>query len=121
MQAVAHTKYIRTSPKKLREFARAAKGLRATEAVDRLRLAGNKAARLLAKSIQSAVANAKNGKNMDSASLVIGSIQIGKGPMLKRFQPVSRGMAHQIKKRTAHIKVILNSKVKSLKSKLKVN
>lgn len=110
MQAVSHAKYIRTSPKKLREFARAMKGLAATEAIDRLRLRGNKIALLLAKSIQSAVANAKNGKNMDSASLVITSIQIGKGPMLKRFQPVSRGMAHEIKKRTAHIKVVLGEK-----------
>ncbi len=112
MQVVAQTKYVHSSPKKLREFARAVRGVGASDAVDRLRLRGNKIALLIAKSIQSAIANAKSGKNLKSASLVIETIQIGKGPMLKRFQPVSRGMAHEIKKRTAHIKVILNSKVK---------
>ena len=112
MQVVANTKYVHTSPKKLREFASAVKNLRAADAVDCLRLQRNKAGLLLAKSIQSAIANAKGGKGIESASLVIESVQIGKGPMLKRFQPVSRGMAHQIKKRTAHIKVILNESSK---------
>lgn len=110
MQVVAQTKYVHSSPKKLREFARAVRGVGASDAVDRLRLRGNKTALLIAKSIQSAIANAKNGKSLESASLVIETIQIGKGPMLKRFQPVSRGMAHEIKKRTAHIKVILGQK-----------
>lgn len=112
MQSTSQTKYVRTSPKKLREFARAVKNLKAADAVDRLRLMRNKGAFLLAKSIQSAIANARSGKSMESTSLIISSVQIGKGPMLKRFQPVSRGMAHEIKKRTAHIKVILEERGK---------
>jgi large subunit ribosomal protein L22 len=104
MQAAATIKYIRTSPKKLRELAKAARGLSPNQAIDRLNLQGTKAGKLLAKAIISARNNATNNSRLSSA-LLIKTIEIGKGPTFKRFRPVSRGMAHEIKKRTAHIRV----------------
>lgn len=107
MQVVANTKYVRTSPKKLREIAKAVVGLAPQIAIDRLTLLGSKGGRLIAQTIKSAHANAKQTAAVDAAVVRITRIEIGKGPFFKRFQPVSRGMAHEIKKRTAHIKVIL--------------
>ena len=45
----------------------------------------------------------------DEAKLRIKTIETGKGPSFKRWNPVSRGMAHSIKKRTSHIKVVLEA------------
>ena len=47
---------------------------------------------------------------MNLQNLVIKEIIINKGPFFKRWQPVSRGMAHPIKKRTSHIKVLIAEK-----------
>ena len=59
------------------------------------------------------MSNATNNLKLNSKDLRIKTIEILKGPFYKRWQPVSRGMAHQIKKRTTHIKVILEEKQKT--------
>lgn len=107
MELVSNSKYIRISPKKLKAVASAILGLTPTVAIDRLRLSGGKKGKLLITSIKTAAANATHNFKLNSANLRISRIEIGKGPFFKRWQPVSRGMAHQIKKRTSHIKVIL--------------
>lgn len=107
MEAVAHTKYIRISPKKIRFLGNALKGLSPIEARDRLMLRSEKAARILSDAIKTAQYNAINNLKLSSDNLRIKTIETGKGPFLKRWQPVSRGIAHQIKKRTSHIKVTL--------------
>ena len=107
MEIIASTKYQRISPKKIRELSQTIAGLPPQQAMDRLLLFGNKASRILSIVVKSALSNAKNNFKMDNKLLKIKTVQIGKGPFLKRYQPVSRGMAHQIKKRTSHIKVIL--------------
>lgn len=107
MEAVAYTKYIRVSPKKIRFLARSIKGFSPGEARDRLLFVTSKAARILSDNIKMAEANAVNNLKLNKSALRIKTIEIGKGPFLKRWQPVSRGMAHQIKKRTTHVKVVL--------------
>lgn len=83
------------------------------------------AATPLAKAIKTAVANAKNNMKLSEDTLRIKSLEINDGPAYKRFQPVSRGQAHAIKKYTSHIRVILEalpqekSKIKAQNSKLK--
>lgn len=107
MEVAAYAKYLRISPKKIRELAASVVGLPAKQAIDRLTLMNTKASRLLLGVIKSALGNATNNLKLNSISLKIKTVQAGKGPFFKRYQPVSRGMAHQIKKRTSHIKVIL--------------
>lgn len=69
--------------------------------------APKKAKHPLADLIDSAVANAKNNFNLDSEKLFVKEIRVDQGYVLKRFMPVSRGMAHPIKKRTSHVSVVL--------------
>lgn len=111
MEVQALTKYVRISPKKARDVAREIQGLPASEALDLLSFIPRKSARLIRKTLQSAIANAENNNNLSVDNLVVLSSVVNEGPTIKRFQPVSRGSAHPIKKRTSHIKIILSDDV----------
>lgn len=112
MTVQAKTKYVRVSPKKAREVARIIQGMRATEAFDLLRNVPKKSARLFAKTLQSAISNAENNNNLPSNKLLIEKAVVEEGPVFKRFNPVARGMAHPIKKRTSHLHIVLSEEKK---------
>ena len=107
MQVKAYTKYARMSPVKVREITRAIQGLNAAEAVEILRFIPRKSARLVSKTLQSAIANAENNNNLSSDTLTIESATVEQGPAFKRFRPVARGSAHPYKKRTSNIRIVL--------------
>ncbi|HLS27191.1 MAG TPA: 50S ribosomal protein L22 [Opitutales bacterium] len=107
MEVQAVTKYVRMSPKKVRDVALEIQGRRAVEALELLRFIPRKSARLLAKTLQSAIANAENNNNLSSDDLYISRALIESGPVLKRFRAGARGTAKPIKKRTSHIRIIL--------------
>jgi len=107
MEVQALTKYARMSPKKVREVARTIQGQPAQEALEKLRFIPRKSARLLAKTLQSAVANAENNHNLASHELIVAKAWVEEGPAFKRFRPAARGSAHPIRKRTSHLRVVL--------------
>lgn len=107
MESVAYIKYLRISPKKIKSLGGTVVGLDPSEAIERLLIVGSKGSRILAQVVKSALANATNNFKLDTSSLRVKSVEVLKGPFLKRWQPVSRGIAHQIKKRMTHIKVVL--------------
>ncbi|OGG16827.1 50S ribosomal protein L22 [Candidatus Gottesmanbacteria bacterium RIFCSPHIGHO2_02_FULL_39_11] len=117
MQATAEIKYIRISDRKLRDLSRNLRGMSAKRALSNLMFTPTKGARLLIKAIESAVANATNTHKMNGDALHILRIEILKGPFFKRWNPVSRGMAHAIKKRTSHIKIVLTDRKNGEKEK----
>lgn len=69
----------------------------------------SRAAEPLLKVLKQAVANAVNNFNLAKNSLQIQSIEVNPGPTAKRWQPVSKGRAHSIMKRTSHVKIILEA------------
>ncbi|OIO14312.1 50S ribosomal protein L22 [Candidatus Gottesmanbacteria bacterium CG11_big_fil_rev_8_21_14_0_20_37_11] len=105
MKSTASIKYLRISSKKIKTLGKMVVGLPPQEAIDRLVFSGTKAGRILSKVIQSAYSNSVNNLRMNTAKLKIKSVMVNKGPMFKRWNPVSRGIAHSIKKRTSHIKI----------------
>ena len=107
MEVIAIAKNIRISPQKVRLVVDQIKKLPPQKAIEILDFTLKKASLPLKKVIQSAIANATNNFGLDQSSLTLKSILVGKGPVAKRNQPVSRGRAHSILKRTSHIKVIL--------------
>lgn len=117
MEVKALTKYARMSPIKVREVAREIQGLPANEAMDLLKFIPRKSARLISKTLASAIANAENNHNLSSDDLVIKSAIIEEGASFRRFQPVARGSAHPIRKRTSHIRIILTDEVSEPASK----
>lgn len=108
MQVQAYTKYARMSPMKVREITKAIQGRNAAEAVEILRFIPRKSARLVSKTLQSAIANAENNNNLSSDTLVIQSATVEEGTAFRRFRPAARGSAHPYKKRTSHIRIILS-------------
>lgn len=95
------------SPTKVREVARQIQGLPATQALDLLRYIPRKSARLVAKTLASAIANAENNHNLSVKTLVVASATVDQGFVIKRFMPAARGSAHPIHKGTSHIKIVL--------------
>ena len=109
MEVKAVTKYVRISPEKARQVARLLQGKSAEEALALVELVPKKAARLLGKTLKSAVANAENNKNLNRSDLVVKEALVGPGPVIKRFRTKARGMAGRILKRTSHFTVVLTN------------
>lgn len=97
----------RLSAFKCREVTRAIQGLSVSRALDILTHTPRKAARLVEKTLKSAIANAEHNSNLRAESLRVKEAVVGEGPTLKRFQPKARGSAGPIRKRTSHIRIIL--------------
>ncbi|WP_417909371.1 50S ribosomal protein L22 [Candidatus Electronema sp. PJ] len=108
MEARAVAKYIRISPQKARLVADVVRGKDVETAVTTLRFMPKKAAKILRKVLQSAVANAEQTETIDVDTLYVKEIQINGGPMLKRFRPRAMGRAARILKRTSHITVVVD-------------
>ncbi|WP_373002669.1 50S ribosomal protein L22 [Sulfurimonas sp.] len=104
--ARALLKFIRVSPIKSRLIAREVQGMNAELALASLEFTPNKAAKIIAKVIASAVANSGS----EAEDCTITSCRIDNGPVLKRFRPRARGMASGIRKPTAHILVEVEGK-----------
>jgi large subunit ribosomal protein L22 len=97
----------RQSPRKVRIVADELRGKTVDEALRKLRFLTKRAAKPMAKLIESAVANAEENDGKRRDNLVISTITVDKGPTLKRFRPRARGRATRINKRTSHIAVTL--------------
>ncbi|MFM8335557.1 MAG: 50S ribosomal protein L22 [Opitutaceae bacterium] len=107
MEVQSLTRYARMSPKKVREVARTIQGRKAADAVEYLTLVPRKSARLIAKTLKSAIANAENNNNLPADSLVVKSAIIENGPVLKRFKAGARGTAMPRRKKMSHIRIVL--------------
>lgn len=108
METKAVAKYIRISPQKARLVADIIRGMKADTAVTTLRFMPKKAARILRKVLESAVANADQRDSVDVDSLFVKEITVDGGPMLKRFSPRAQGRATRILKRTSHITIVVD-------------
>ncbi len=108
MESRAVLRHTRVSPQKTRLVADQVRNRPIADALRMLNLMGTKRARIIAKVLNSAVANAMNTGMMDVDNLYVKSIQIDGGAMLKRFRPRAQGRATRILKRTSHIAVVLD-------------
>jgi large subunit ribosomal protein L22 len=107
MEVKAETKNVRIAPEKARQISRLIQGKAVVEALAVVDLSPRKAARLMGKTLRSAIANAENNHNLDRKGLLVQSATVGPGPILKRFRPRARGSAGRIRKRTSHFSIIL--------------
>lgn len=110
MEVKAIYKYARISPLKAREVTRAITGMDVSQALAVLNYTPKKAALLVGKTLQSAIANATNNNELDEETLFVKSAVATDGPALKRIMPRARGSASPIKKRMTHITVVLDSR-----------
>ena len=92
------------------------RGLKVEAALAQLKFTANEAARPLQKLIRSAIANAEHNLSLAADSLKISIFKVDGGPVFKRFRPNSRGRTAPLKKRTAHVTLILEGERRLPKS-----
>lgn len=110
MEVKSEAKYIRMSPRKVKLVVEAIKGMKPEEACAALKFMTKAAATPVAKVIKSAIASATNNFNLDKKKLRFKKIEVGGGPTYKRRDKSKREFRFGvIRKRTSHIKVVLES------------
>jgi large subunit ribosomal protein L22 len=108
MQAKAILRNFRMSPQKVRLVADLVRGKPVGEALAILQYMPHKAAPEIARVIKSASANADHNFQMTPEDLVVKTIFVDAGPVLKRYMPRARGRGDRILKRTSHITVVVD-------------
>lgn len=110
MEAVAKLQNVPTSPRKMRLVADMIRGKKVSSAINMLKFEPKVGARYMEKLLLSAVANWEV-KHEDFAneigSLVVKTVFVDGGKMLKRIQPAPQGRAHRIRKRSNHITLVV--------------
>jgi len=94
--------------KKIRPLVDMVRGMRVEQALTMLQFTPTPKARIVAKAVKSAAANAENNFQMDPAGLKIVSIFADEARTMKRFRPRARGRVSPILKRSSHITVIVS-------------
>lgn len=105
--AKAIARNVRISPYKVRVVLDVVRGMSYAQAVATLKNTNKAASPIILKVLESAAANAENNNNLSKSDLVVAECYADQGPTLKRIQPVSKGRAHRILKRTSTITIIV--------------
>jgi len=106
----AKARFIRVSPRKVRQVIDMIRGKDVVQALMVLNNLNKKSARIVAKVLNSAIANAENNHGLKMQELYISRIFADQGPMLKRYRAASMGRAVMVRRRTSHITVELDLK-----------
>ncbi|HKL43841.1 MAG TPA: 50S ribosomal protein L22 [Candidatus Absconditabacterales bacterium] len=106
----ATLKYAIVSDKKMLLISKLVKGKKVQEALDILEYTPKKSAKILAKVVKSAAANAVTNEKKSLGDLYIKNIEVGKGPKLKRIRFTSRSRISHYQKYRCYVKVVLNTK-----------
>jgi len=110
MEAKAHLKYARISPRKVQIACDLIRGKSVPQATALLMATPKAASELMLKLVKSAVANAENNHQMDPENLYISATYANPGPIIKRMRPRAQGRAFRINKRTSHITVCVSER-----------
>ena len=110
MEAKAHVKYLRISPRKVKIVADLIRGKSVAQATAILMTTPKAASERLLKLLKSATANAENNHNMDPESLYVSEVFATPGPIIKRIMPRAQGRAYRINKRTSHVTMTVAEK-----------
>ena len=110
MEYTAIAKSVRIAPRKVRLIADAIRKRKSVSgSLNALTLIKKRAAGPVTKTMESAIANAVN-KGAKKEGLYLKSIEVMEGPAFKRFRPSTRGRVHPYKKRSSHIRIVLEAK-----------
>ena len=107
MEAKAHLRYVRISPRKIQIVCDLIRGKSVAQATAILMNTPKAASEPLLKLLKSAASNAENNHQMDPEKLYVSACYANPGPIIKRIMPRAQGRATKIHKRTSHVTVIL--------------
>lgn len=112
MQTQAVLKFVRLSPLKGRLVADMVRGKKVDEALNILKFSNQRAAGLIKKVLESAIANAENNNGSDVDELRVAEIFVDGGPVMKRIMPRAKGRADRISKPTSHVTIRVSDEKK---------
>ncbi|HOD50915.1 MAG TPA: 50S ribosomal protein L22 [Candidatus Hydrogenedentes bacterium] len=112
-EAIARARFVRMAPRKIRLVADMIRGKKVEEARDTLAFTVKGAAPLLAKLLDSAVANAESKaaekrQRVDTDAMVVTKVLVDGGPSMKRLYFMPRGRAGRVRKRMSHIELVIS-------------
>jgi large subunit ribosomal protein L22 len=105
METQAVLRHARISPQKARLVADQVRGMPVEKALNLLKFSNKKAADMIKKVLDSAIANAEHNDGADIDELKVSTIFVDEGPTLKRIKTRAKGRADRIFKRSCHITV----------------
>lgn len=108
MQISAVQKYARLSAQKARLVADQVRGMPVEKAVELLDFSNKKAAVVIKKVLESAIANAEHNEGADIDELRVSAVCVDEGPSQRRWRARARGRVNHIEKRTSHIRVTVS-------------
>ncbi|MES2730279.1 MAG: 50S ribosomal protein L22 [Bacteroidota bacterium] len=124
MEAVAKLRNVPTSPRKMRRVADLIRGQKVNHALSILKFDSNSGSPKLYKLLMSAIANwqaANEDAKLEVDNLLVKTIFVDEGRMLKRLRPAPQGRGHRIRKRSNHVTLIVDTaaqKVIALKNSI---
>ena len=107
MEVRSYARNVSIAPKKARLILDEIRGMRVDEAMSLLRFMPTPHARIVAKAVRSAVANAENNYNLQPRSLRIAKAYAGDGMTFRRMRPRARGRADIMRRRKSNITIIV--------------
>ena len=107
MQVLAKHRHAHISPQKVRLVVDQIRGLSVEQALTILRFSQKKAAAIVKKVLDSAIANAEHNEGADIDDLKVVTTFVDAGPTMKRFRARARGRGDRILKRTCHVTVVV--------------
>jgi large subunit ribosomal protein L22 len=115
MEAQVRSNYLRTSPLKMRRVLDQIKDKNVEDALNYLHFSPKRSSEFIEKALRSAVANfyeAYEGKKISTRDLYVKHVSVDGGPVLRRFRPMSMGRAGRIRRRTSHLRIIIEDREK---------
>ena len=110
MESKAIARHIHQSPRKIRKTLNSVRGLKVGEALNQLHFSPEKAAKIIEKTLRSAVANLINNNeklDVNPEILDVKEAFVDGGPVMKRFRAASMGRASQLRRPTSHITIVV--------------
>ena len=117
MESKAIARYIHQSPFKVRKTLNGVRGMSVDDALNYLHFSPEKAAKVIEKTIRSAVSNFLNeneSADVDQDSLTLKEAYVDGGPVMKRFRAASMGRASRLRRPTSHLTVVIKSEEKRI-------
>lgn len=110
MEVAAKLRFAHISPQKCRLVADQVRGKPVEQALQILAFSPKKAAGIVKKVLESAIANAEHNEGADIDELKVSRIFVDEGPTMRRWMPRAKGRVNHILKRTSHLTVMVGDK-----------
>jgi large subunit ribosomal protein L22 len=108
MEAIAHARYVRISPRKVDQLLMLIRGKSVGSALETLQAVTKSPRPLVQKTLQSAFANA--GRTQDPSVWYVAQAWVGAGPQLKRMRAHAMGRGATIRHRTTHMTIVVSDR-----------